>query len=183
VTARKLYGIVGAVLLVTAGGLFAGTHLLRRELFTVEPGSKAPDFKAVTLDSSPRPRTLDDYRGKVVLLNIWATWCAPCRVEMPSIQALHQSLAQKGLKIVAVSVDDPGSDKQIRDFVNQYGLTFDILYDPDGKIRDEYQTTGYPETIIIGKDGIIRRKLIGAQDWNSPGNRALIDQLLRENAS
>jgi peroxiredoxin len=72
---------------------------------------------------------------------------------------------------------------QIVDFVNQFGLTFDVLHDPEGNIREQYQTTGYPETVIIGRDGVIRRKLIGASDWNSPATRALIERLLDERVS
>lgn len=176
---RRVGVIAGAVAIVVAA-MFAGTKLLSNEMFTVEPGGKAPGFSAVTLDASPTKRTMDDFRGKVVLLNVWATWCEPCRVEMPSIEALHKSLGPRGLKVVAVSVDEPGFEREISDFVREYGLTFEVLYDPAGKIRDQYQTTGYPETFIIGSDGLIRRKIIGATDWNSPGNRALIEHLLAE---
>jgi peroxiredoxin len=144
----------------------------------VTVGSAAPDFTARTLDASPRTKTLADYKGEVVVLNVWATWCGPCRVEMPSIQALHQALGPKGLKIVAVSVDDPGSEEAIREFAKEYGLTFEILHDPTGKIRAIYQTTGVPETFVIGRDGVIRRKVIAAADWNSPDNRRQLAQLL-----
>ena len=181
-TRRRMIALAVAGVALGVAGL-AATQLMRRELFPVEPGSRAPDFRAVTLDEEPRPRTMDDYRGKVVLLNIWATWCAPCRIEMPSIEQLHKSYAQKGLEVVAVSVDDPGTSEQIRDFVEQYGLTFDVLHDPEGRIREQYQTTGYPETVVIGRDGVIRRKLIGASDWNSPATRALIERLLGEPAT
>jgi thiol-disulfide isomerase/thioredoxin len=175
--------LTGAAVFVVIALLFAGTRLLTNELSLVEPGTKAPNFEAVTLDTPPRIKSLDEYRGKVVLLNIWATWCEPCRIEMPSIEALHKSLGPKGLQVVAISVDEPGFEKQIRDFVQQYSLTFQVLHDPDSAgIRKLYQTTGYPETFIIGKDGLIRRKLIGATDWNSKGNRALIEHLLAESA-
>src|SRR5918993_1023545 len=79
----------------------------------------------VTLDEAAVERTLDDYRGDVVLLNVWATWCGPCEAEMPSMQRLHESYADSGLRIVAVSIDDPGSEETIRAFVQRYGLTFD----------------------------------------------------------
>jgi peroxiredoxin len=104
---------------------------------------------------------------------------------MPSIEKLHQSLGPKGLKVIAVSVDDPGTETQIRNFVKQYGLTFEILHDPkgqDGEVSRVYETTGYPETVIIGRDGLIRKRLIGATDWNSPENRGLIERLLAEKA-
>jgi len=79
-----------------------------------------------------------------------------------------------------VSIDQPGFEKQIRDFVKEFGLTFQILYDPTGKISNDYQTTGVPETFIIARDGVIRKKVIGAADWSSPTNRAIIGQLLAE---
>lgn len=171
--------IAGAIAALVAV-LIAGTRLLKHELFIVGPGTRAPAFSAATLDSPALQKSLSDFRGDVILLNVWATWCGPCRVEMPSMQKLHEALGPKGLKVVAVSVDQPGFETQIRDFVAEYGLTFEILHDPKANIRDTYQITGYPETFIIGKDGLIRRKLIGAADWNSPGNRALIEHLLAE---
>jgi peroxiredoxin len=177
-TVRQQWAVVGAVVAVLLGGLWLATHLLGDELFPLTAGSAAPDFKATTLDATPRTKTLADYEGEVVLLNIWATWCGPCRVEMPSIEALHRSLGPKGLKIVAVSVDDPGTEEAIRDFAKEYGLTFEILHDASGKIRATYQTTGVPETFVIGRDGIIRRKVIAADNWNSPDNRRQLAQLL-----
>lgn len=180
-TARGKYALIGGAVALVIGLLFAGTSLLSNQLFMVEPGSKAPAFEAVTLDTPARVKSLDEYRGQVVLLNIWATWCEPCRVEMPSIEQVHKALGPKGLKVIAISVDEPGFEPQIRDFVKQYGLTFQILHDPDtAGIRKRYQVTGYPETFVIGRDGLIRRKLIGAADWNSKGNRALIEHLLAE---
>lgn len=181
-TARGQWTVVVAVLALAGAAIYAGTRYLSSELFPVGAGSRAPQFAAATLDSPPKIRTLADYRGKVVLLNIWATYCGPCRVEMPSIEALHRSYVSKGLRVVAVSVDDSSSAQLVRDFVKQYGLTFQILYDPSGRTGQIYQTTGIPETIIIGRDGLIRKKLIGASDWNSPANRALIEGLLAENS-
>ena len=102
---------------------------------------------------------------------------------MPSIEALHRDYGPKGLKILAVSIDDPGRDSTIRTFARQYGLTFEILHDPKGTISDLYDITGYPETFIVGKDGVIRRKLMAAHDWNSPESRALVERLLAEPAT
>lgn len=184
-TVRRQASIVGLVLLLVVALVAAGKILLKDELAPVGIGVDAPPFSALTLDSVSRTKTLADYRGQVVMINIWATWCAPCRVEMPGIEQLHQAYYGKGLKIVAVSVDDPGTEPQIRSFVKEYGLTFEVLHDPggqEGRISRDYQTAGYPETVIIGRDGIIRKKLLGAHDWNSVENRALIDRLLAEKA-
>ena len=177
-TVRQQWAFVGAVVLFLGGGLFAATHVLRDELFPVTAGSKAPDFHATTVDGVPVTKTLADYKGQIVLLNVWATYCVPCRTEMPSIQALNDRYAARGLKVVAVSVDNPGMDDEIRRFRDQYGLTFEILYDKAGAIKTDYQTTGVPETFVIGRDGVIRKKVIAADNWDSPANRALFAELL-----
>ncbi|HET9636269.1 MAG TPA: TlpA disulfide reductase family protein [Gemmatimonadaceae bacterium] len=179
-TGRQQFAIAAVVIGVAGAIAWSATHYLRKELFPVELGSKAPDFSAYTLDSTRKVKTLADYRGQVLMINVWATWCLPCRVEMPSIEALQQDYARKGLKIVAVSIDDPGTDEAIRNFAKQYKLTFEILHDPNKDIVDAYDITGYPETFIVGRDGIIRKKLMSATDWNSPDSRALMDRLLTE---
>jgi len=177
-TVRQQWAFVGIVVLILGGGLLAATRYLGDELFPVTVGSKAPDFHANTIDGTPAAKTLADYKGEIVLLNVWATWCLPCRTEMPSIQALHDRFAARGLKVVAVSVDKPGFDDEIRTFRDQFGLTFEILHDATGNIQRDYQTTGVPETFIIGRDGMIRRKVIAADNWDSPANQALFAQLL-----
>ena len=177
-TIRQQWTFVGMVVLLLGGGLLAATRILGDELFPITVGSKAPDFKATTVDGVPVTKTIADYQGDVVLLNVWATWCLPCRTEMPSIQALHDRFAARGLKVIAVSVDNPGTQDEIRKFRDQYGLTFEILHDASGKIKRDYQTTGVPETFVIGRDGVIRKKVIAAADWDSPPNQALFAQLL-----
>jgi cytochrome c biogenesis protein CcmG, thiol:disulfide interchange protein DsbE len=184
-TARKQLAVVVAVLVLVVAIVSAGKYFLSDELAPVGLGVQAPDFVAVTLDSTPVKKTLADYRGNVVLINIWATWCLPCRVEIPSIEQLNATYAPKGLKVVAISVDEPGSEPLIRDFVKKYKMNFDVLHDTggqEGKVSRDYQTSGYPETVIIGRDGVIRRKFLGATDWNSPANRGLIERLLAEKA-
>jgi len=179
-TVRQQLAVGALVIAIATAIAYGATHYLRHEFFPVELGSKAPDFTAYTIDSVPKKKTLADYRGQVVMLNVWATWCLPCRVEMPSIEALHKAYGPKGLKIVAVSIDDPGTEPAIRAFAKQYGLTFEILHDAQGKITEAYDISGYPETFIVGKDGVIRKKLMQATDWNTPEARALVDRLLTE---
>ena len=136
-----------------------------------------------TAEPSPALREvkgIDDYTGEVVLLNIWATWCGPCRIEMPSMQRLQERLGPKGLRIVAVSVDDPGQAGAIRRFAQELGLTFELLHDPTKAIERTYQTTGVPETFLIGRDGTIRRRSIGAEAWDSEANVAQLERLLAE---
>lgn len=176
-TMRQQWAIVAGIALVLGGGLFAASHLLGGELYPVSIGSQAPAFRAKELGVDTY-KSLADYKGKVVLLNVWATWCPPCQAEMPSIEKLYQRYGAQGLNVVAVSVDDAVSEDSIRAFARDFGLTFQILHDPTGRIEQTYQTTGYPETFVIGKDGVIRKKWIGAADWNDQGNRALVAQLL-----
>lgn len=198
-TSRQQWSVVGIVVLVLGIVFAVGDQYVGRQFALVTLGSRAPDFRAVAVqaagDATRQVKTLDQYKGDVVLLNIWATWCAPCRVEMPSIEALQRTYGPRGLHIIAVSVDAPGTDSTIRAFARQYGLTFEILHDPTvgpftadgdrtpGRIEQAYQTTGVPETFVIARDGVIRKKVIGADDWSSPGNQSLIAELLREPAS
>lgn len=179
-TAKQQWTIVGVVVAVLVGGFWAATQMLGDELAPVTVGSKAPIFVAATIDDKPITKTLKDYKGEVVLLNIWATICGPCRQEMPSIENLYKDYKPKGLKVVAVSTDAPGMTQAIREFRDQYGLTFDILYDSVSAIHKQYQIYGWPYSYIISREGVIHKIWIGPDDWNSPQNRKLIDQLLAE---
>jgi cytochrome c biogenesis protein CcmG, thiol:disulfide interchange protein DsbE len=171
---------VGVAAAVVAAGAAAAHTLLGREFALVTVGSRAPNFHAETIDTPPRRKSLAEYSGRVVVLNIWATWCAPCRQEMPSLEVLQKAYGSRGLAIVAVSVDDSDATAVVRGFVREYGLTFDVLHDASGSVRDIYQTTGVPETFVIARDGVIRKKAALAENWGSPGNQALIEQLLNE---
>ena len=141
--------------------------------------SRAPDFRAVDIASGDTVSLRERYRGQVTLVNIWATWCAPCREEMPSMEALYKDFAARGFRIAAVSIDE-GDDAEVRAFATELGLTFDILHDRSGAIQGTYQTTGVPESFLLDKDGRIVRRLIGNHDWNSPANRDQIDRLLAD---
>lgn len=177
-TARQQWSVVLGVLVALGCALYAATHFLGNELFPVAVGMDAPPITAKTIDAPPAARTLADYKGRVVILNIWATWCQPCRTEMPSMEKLYKEFAPQGLEIVAVSIDDAGADQTIRDFVKEFGLTFTILHDPAAETARRYQVTGYPESFVIGREGTIRRKVFAATDWSSETNRALIRELL-----
>jgi peroxiredoxin len=99
---------------------------------------------------------------------------------MPEIQTLHSDFGTQGLRVVAVSIDREEALEDIRGFIRDYGLTFEVLHDPTGDIQRSYQTTGVPETFVIGRDGVIRKKVLGAVHWNSDANRALVQSLLEE---
>lgn len=177
-TTRQQWTIVLGIVALLGVLLAAATHYLGDELFPVSVGSAAPPMQASTLDGTRRTKTLDDYEGKVVLLNVWATWCEPCKVEMPSIEKLHREFGRQGLAVIAVSVDDAGMETRIRDFARELGITFEVLHDPTRTTSASYQIAGYPETFIIGREGTIRKKVIGAADWSSDANRALVRELL-----
>jgi thiol-disulfide isomerase/thioredoxin len=177
-TARQQWSVVAAIVLVLAIGLTIAARSMKEDLYPVEQGSTAPNFSARVLGDTAHKTFNADYKGKVVVLNIWATYCEPCKAEIPSLEKLHRLYGDSGLKIVAVENDKSVSDDSVRKFIKTYGATFEVLRETSGAIDDQYQTTGIPETFIIGPEGTIRRKWIGADDWTSQGNRALIAQLL-----
>jgi cytochrome c biogenesis protein CcmG/thiol:disulfide interchange protein DsbE len=162
---------IGAAALTRMGGVVEG----------VSVGRRAPDFRAVDLASGDTVSLHTRYRGYVTLLNIWATWCGPCRVEMPSMEQAFLALAPQGFRIAAVSIDE-GNSEDVRAFGQELGLSFDLLQDRDTRIAQIYQTTGVPESFLLDRNGIIVKRLIGPHDWNSPVNRALIERLLEQPA-
>ena len=172
---RKQWMIVGIIVTLITIGAIVGTRLAP-DIFPVEVGATAPQFHAANIDSGDSV-TLDTWKGQVVLLNVWATWCEPCRVEMPALERLHRSLDSSGLKLVSVSIDetDPST---VRSFRDEFKLTFPIFQDRKRAIERIYQTTGVPETFIIDRDGKIVKKVIGAHEWDSPADQELIRRLL-----
>lgn len=161
-------------------GVLAAAWIGGRGLRPVAAGHPAPDFAAT--DAAGRPVTLDSYRGRVLLLNVWATWCAPCREEMPSMQRLYDLFPRDDFEIAAISIDAPpglpgvpGSDPV--SFARGLGLTFPILLDPSGAIQRSYRTSRVPESFLIGRDGIIYKKVAGATEWDSETNVALVRRL------
>ncbi|HLW88826.1 MAG TPA: TlpA disulfide reductase family protein [Terriglobales bacterium] len=126
-------------------------------------GTAAPDF---IVQDSDRKVELRDFQGKILVLNFWATWCAPCVEEMPSLVQLQQRLRDKGVTVVGVSIDVDG-DAYHR-FLTNYKIDFLTVRDPAHKSSDLYGTFKYPETYIIDRKGIVRRKFIGAIDWSQP---------------
>jgi peroxiredoxin len=175
----------GVLVGTVVAGLLAGATLLAKfgpEIARVEVGAEAPDFRALDITTGDSVSLRDRYRGSVTLVNIWATWCVPCRVEMPAMERMYQSLAPRGFKIAAVSIDE-GNPEDVRTFARELGLTFDILQDRSTTAQQIYQTTGVPESFLLNRDGIIVKRVIGAHDWSSPVNRALIERLLDDTGS
>lgn len=168
--------IVIAVILLLGGGI-AAILKFGPEVEGATPGNRAPRYTAVDLATGDSVTVPSRYEGHVTLVNIWATWCLPCRDEMPSMQELYASYKDDGFRIAAVSIDD-GNPAVVSKFVQEYGLTFDILHDRRTAIQQAYQTTGVPESFLLDREGTIVKRVIGAVNWNSPDNRALIERLL-----
>ena len=167
---------------VIAASLVGGATLLARygpEVQRVEVGALAPDFHAIDLATGDSISLRERYRGAVTLVNVWATWCLPCRVEMPAMEALYRSTAPLGFRIAAVSIDE-GPPEDVQAFGQELGLSFDLLQDRSTKVQEIFQTTGVPESFLLNRDGIIVKRVIGAHDWSSPVNRALVGRLLEE---
>src|SRR6476469_7888751 len=150
-------------------GVAAGATILTRvgsEVAPVQVGATAPEFRAVDLASGDSVSLRERYRGKVTLINIWATWCVPCRVEMPSMEQVYDSLAPQGFAIAAVSIDE-GVPDAVREFGSELGLSFDLLQDRSGRVAQLYQTTGVPESFLLDRHGVIVKRIIAPHDWNS----------------
>ena len=134
-------------------------------LETLKVGRPAPNFEFPGLDG--QIVSLSDHRGKVVLVNIWATWCPPCIDEMPSMEKLYNELQGENFEILAVSIDTQGLEA-VAPFMKAYKLTFPALIDSEGTIKNLYKATGVPESFIIDKQGILIKKIIGPIDWATP---------------
>ncbi|MEZ0335526.1 MAG: TlpA disulfide reductase family protein [Gemmatimonadales bacterium] len=176
----KQWTIVGVVVLALAVGA-TGLALMAPRA-EIEINRPAPDFRVLNLDTGDSVSLADDYRGSVTLVNIWATWCVPCRAEMPAMQQLYDSLGHRGFKIAAISIDE-GSPEEVIAFAKELGLSFDILHDRDGLVQQQYQTTGVPESFLLDRRGILVKRVIGAHDWSSPANLSTVARLLEQPGS
>ncbi len=143
-------------------------------------GKSAPDFSLPNLDD--KPIKLSDYRGKVVFLNFWATWCKPCREEMPSMEVMHKTLEKDGLVVLAVSIDRVTTKKDIPPFIKSMNLTFPVLVDSWGQTDKRYKLMGVPETYIIDQQGVLREKVIGPRDWTRMDSLRIVMDLLKKSA-
>jgi cytochrome c biogenesis protein CcmG, thiol:disulfide interchange protein DsbE len=171
------YALIGVVLAVLVGVLWTQ----RGRIGPLGVGSEAPSYAAHTVAGDTV--RLADLRGRVVVLNVWATWCGPCVREMPALQRLHEQLSDRGLSVIAVSVDSEGlglggGDADVQSFVDEFGLTFTVLRDASGRIEDTFGVAGLPTTFVIDRDGRIERKVLGAREWDDPALAAEIESLL-----
>lgn len=168
--------LVGAIV----AGLGLGAWALTRYGAPAEGaqvGQRAPDFRLARLGTHDSLGVRSAYAGHVTLVNLWATWCGPCRKEMPSMQRLYAEFKDRGFRVAAVSIDD-GDDAPVAAFAQDLGLTFDLLHDRSGNIQQAYQAIGVPQSYLLDADGRIVYVAIGEETWDSPEHRARVAQLL-----
>jgi peroxiredoxin len=142
-----------------------------------QEGFLAPDFTLPDLAGASF--TLSDFKGEVVLVNIWATWCGPCRREIPSLERLYQSRKSRGLEILAVSVDKTAPSK-VASFAAQYRMSFPVLLDPRGEVANRYWARAIPSSFLVDRKGVIRWTVRGTREWDDAQALAKIDQLLSQ---
>lgn len=142
-----------------------------------EVGYLAPDFTLPSLDG--KTVRLSDFRGKKgAFINFWATWCAPCRLEMPTMEKAYQEYKDRGLEVLAVSID-AGPKSVVKNFMQELKLTFPALLDPEMEVLRRYRIAAIPASFLIDKEGIIRHRELGYRDWTSPESRKLLEAVLR----
>ena len=139
----------------------------------VEIGAPAPGYSTVSLDGDSV--SLAAHRGKVVLLNVWATWCHPCRDEIPELQAIHVKYQPRGLELIGVSVDSDGSDDAIRTFMKDFRMTYPVWRDPDERVSSQFLVVGVPATFLIDRQGVLRWRKTGPIQPNDPSLTAAIE--------
>ncbi len=148
--------LAGVALLLTSAGCYSRSRPARI-------GSAAPDF---TVRDAQRSVTLSHLKGQIVVLNFWATWCPPCVEEMPSLVQMQAKMKDKGITVLAISVDQ--DEDAYHRFLQDHGVNLLSVRDADQKSNDLYGTFKFPETYIIDRNGVVRRKFIGAVDWTEP---------------
>ncbi|MGE5849989.1 MAG: peroxiredoxin family protein [Candidatus Methylomirabilota bacterium] len=170
-------GLILGLLAAMAPPAAAATHYL--QALGLQPPKEeveAPDFTLKDLNS--RKVRLADFRGKVVFLNFFATWCVPCRTEMPAMERLHRDFKGKGLVVLAVDIQE--SARTVRPFMRELQLSFPALLDEDGSVATMYAVRPVPATYLISRDGRIAWRAFGPREWDSPESREYFARLLAE---
>lgn len=171
-------GLIVALLAAAVGGGCDGAGTNERSSAD-EGGAEyevAPSYSATTLDGDSV--ALADLRGEVVLLNVWATWCTPCRKEIPELQALHESRADDGLRVVGVTVDARHAEEAVRRFVERFGMSYDVWWDPDQTIVSKLGAMGVPLTVLIDGQGRVVWRKLGPLERDDPGLLRAVEQAL-----
>ena len=139
-------------------------------------GSAAPAFSAQ--DQNGNKVSLKDFKGKAVLINFWATWCQPCKNELPSMQRIYEILGSEGVEVIAISIDR-NKKERVEQYIKNYNLTFPILLDPRQKVRKDYFILGLPTSYLIGSDGKLKGFISGAREWDSNDSKEMFSTLMR----
>jgi cytochrome c-type biogenesis protein len=142
----------------------------------VTVGARAPAYRATTLEGDSV--SLESLRGSVVLLNVWATWCHPCREEVPFLQGLHERYAARGLELVGVSVDAAGEDGAILDFARRYGMTYPVWRDPAERVSSTFLIIGVPASFLVGRDGTLLWRKTGPVSESDTAFARLLEEAL-----
>jgi thiol-disulfide isomerase/thioredoxin len=171
------------VLVVAPGPISAAnpalaSHLKALRLITYPARTTPPHFSGSGVDG--RPVSMAAFRGKVILVNFWASWCPECRPEMPAMERLHRELASRGLAVVAVNARE--RREVVARHAQELGLTFPVVLDPDGEIGALYGVVGLPATFLVGRDGRAVAFAVGSREWGGAPARALLEILLAEPA-
>ncbi len=166
--------LVAAALVAAAAGVLVGLRGTSAPPLRV--GTPAPDFSLPSLAGPDR--SLAELRGRVVFVNFWATWCAPCKEEAPSLDRLYRSFPRESFEILAVSIDAPGLDREVGAFGDEYELSFPILLDPEQRTYAAYQASGVPETVVVGVDGRLIERFVGPRDWDQPRYARAVRRLI-----
>jgi peroxiredoxin len=171
------YVLTALLYVALAAGIMAQATSLWAIDIRPEEGHLAPDFALKTLDGNTV--RLSDLRGKkVVLINFWATWCPPCRSEMPTIQKIYSDYKGRGFEVLAINIERDYKE-EILEFMKELRLTFPVLLDPDMKVTRTYRLIGLPVSMLIDRQGIIRSKEIGYHDWTDKESRKRVESLLK----
>lgn len=144
----------------------------------IRPSAIVPAFRFELRDLDARPVQLGEFRGRVVLLNFWATWCPPCREELPALEEVARSFADEGLTVLTVSVREPADT--VRKFVQEMGLRLPVLLDADGDVGDRYGVLAIPTTVAVDRSGRIVGKIVGYREWLGPPAQEYVRALLRD---
>ncbi len=166
--------LIVVLLVAIGGGFYIYSNL--PSTTTVVAGDLAPDFTVE--DTKGNKVTLSALRGKVVLVNFWATWCPPCIEEMPSMERLNKFMAKEDFVMLAINTEKDGRTV-VPNFLKKSPYTFPILYDNQGTVQQQYGVYKFPETFIVGKDGTVVEKIIGPLDWSSPKTVAYLKGLAK----
>lgn len=171
-------GLIALALVALALGCGQGMGERPRGIIAV--GQPAPAYAARRLDDTPV--SLADHRGDVVLLNIWATWCKPCREEIPALETLYQRHAADGFVVAGVSIDQPNEQARIASFAADLGATYPLWHDPDDKVSTIFLSIGVPSSYLIDREGVIRWRHVGPVKADDPALTAALEAALRATA-